>query len=433
MSGGKERGWELVQMKAFTSWLNGYLEKRNLSISDIRSDLSDGVKLINFLELLSGKKISQKYDSKPPSRIQKIQNLHLALTFLEKDVGVKNSSGASAEDFADRNLKMILGFFWSLFKRYRIQTIKHEDKSSEEGLLLWCKKTTSGYRDVSIESYKYSFRDGMAFLALCDKYLDGKKEVLDYEKFQKENSVSNLSFAFEVAEKHLGVPKLLDAEEVSEGSNVDERSMVLYISLYFHAFTAREQQRGLLAEKDRIQQAMQGLQGTLEERAQLAERLDAENRQLKAELAEQREEMDRVQKASEDTANDLRARLKAAEDALAASEDQLARERDQQARIQMAGLGVLQQHLQTHVEDLRRWQKVLDLDQISEIDFSGEIRPQIAAEIAGAPFEKQLQALTERLEKENALLGDFLKQKEAEKKRAKQKEMDKKNRQESRK
>jgi len=433
MSGGKERGWELVQMKAFTSWLNGYLEKRNLSISDIRSDLSDGVKLINFLELLSGKKISQKYDSKPPSRIQKIQNLHLALTFLEKDVGVKNSSGASAEDFADRNLKMILGFFWSLFKRYRIQTIKHEDKSSEEGLLLWCKKTTSGYRDVSIESYKYSFRDGMAFLALCDKYLDGKKEVLDYEKFQKENSVSNLSFAFEVAEKHLGVPKLLDAEEVSEGSNVDERSMVLYISLYFHAFTAREQQRGLLAEKDRIQQAMQGLQGTLEERAQLAERLDAENRQLKAELAEQREEMDRVQKASEDTANDLRARLKAAEDALAASEDQLARERDQQARIQMAGLGVLQQHLQTHVEDLHRWQKVLDLDQISEIDFSGEIRPQIAAEIAGAPFEKQLQALTERLEKENALLGDFLKQKEAEKKRAKQKEMDKKNRQESRK
>jgi len=433
MSGGKERGWELVQMKAFTSWLNGYLEKRNLSISDIRSDLSDGVKLINFLELLSGKKISQKYDSKPPSRIQKIQNLHLALTFLEKDVGVKNSSGASAEDFADRNLKMILGFFWSLFKRYRIQTIKHEDKSSEEGLLLWCKKTTSGYRDVSIESYKYSFRDGMAFLALCDKYLDGKKEVLDYEKFQKENSVSNLSFAFEVAEKHLGVPKLLDAEEVSEGSNVDERSMVLYISLYFHAFTAREQQRGLLAEKDRIQQAMQGLQGTLEERAQLAERLDAENRQLKAELAEQREEMDRVQKASEDTANDLRARLKAAEAALAASEDQLARERDQQARIQMAGLGVLQQHLQTHVEDLHRWQKVLDLDQISEIDFSGEIRPQIAAEIAGAPFEKQLQALTERLEKENALLGDFLKQKEAEKKRAKQKEMDKKNRQESRK
>jgi cortexillin 1/2 len=214
---------------------------------------------------------------------------------------------------------------------------------------------------------------------------------------------------------------------------VDERSMVLYISLYFHAFTAREQQRGLLAEKDRIQQAMQGLQGTLEERAQLAERLDAENRQLKAELAEQREEMDRVQKASEDTANDLRARLKAAEAALAASEDQLARERDQQARIQMAGLGVLQQHLQTHVEDLRRWQKVLDLDQITEIDFSGEIRPQIAAEIAGAPFEKQLQALTERLEKENALLGDFLKQKEAEKKRAKQKEMDKKNRQESRK
>jgi hypothetical protein len=30
------------------------------------------------------------------------------------------------KDFADNNLKMILGFFWSLFKKYRIQTIKQD-------------------------------------------------------------------------------------------------------------------------------------------------------------------------------------------------------------------------------------------------------------------------------------------------------------------
>jgi hypothetical protein len=85
---------------------------------------------------------------------------------------------------------MILGFLWSLFKRYRIQVIKTDgkkkkpdlfihqlslpplfprisrllsltlfffptDKSSEEGLLLWAKKTTAGYRDVNVESYKH--------------------------------------------------------------------------------------------------------------------------------------------------------------------------------------------------------------------------------------------------------------------------------------
>jgi hypothetical protein len=47
-------------------------------------------------ELLSERRVTQKWVQKPPSRIQKIENLHIALTFLEKEIGVK-STGASAE------------------------------------------------------------------------------------------------------------------------------------------------------------------------------------------------------------------------------------------------------------------------------------------------------------------------------------------------
>jgi cortexillin 1/2 len=125
MSGLKERGWELVQIKAFTSWINGYLTKRDMGLEDIRTDLSDGIRLICFLELLSGKKVKTKYDIHPASRIQKIQNLHIALQFLEKETDIK-LQGIGAEDFADGNLKLILGFLWSLFKRFRIQTIKQD-------------------------------------------------------------------------------------------------------------------------------------------------------------------------------------------------------------------------------------------------------------------------------------------------------------------
>lgn len=49
----------------------------------------------------------------------------------------------------------------------------------------------------------------MAFLALCDKFIENP-ELLNYDNFQKDNSVENLSTAFELAEKHMGVPKLLD-------------------------------------------------------------------------------------------------------------------------------------------------------------------------------------------------------------------------------
>jgi len=247
----KERGWEKVQIKAFTSWLNGILSQRNTSIENIQTDLSDGVKLINFLEVLSGKKVNQKYDIKPASRIQSIQNLHIALQFLENQMGVKPTS--SAEDFADQNLKMILGFLWSLFKKYRIQTIKQDGKSSEEGLLLWCKKTTEGYKDVNIESYKQSFKDGLPFLALVDKYVDNK-EVINFDTFSKENNAENLNSAFDLAEKHLGIPKLLEVQELVDGT-IDERSLVIYISLYFHAFVAKEQQLALQKEKEDVEKS----------------------------------------------------------------------------------------------------------------------------------------------------------------------------------
>ena len=91
----------------------------------------------------------------------------------------------------------------------------------------------------------------MAFLALCDKFIQNR-DTLNFETFQKDNQNDNLAAAFELAEKHLGIPKLLDPQEVSEG-NVDERSLVLYISLYFHAFVAKQQQDALLADKEKIE------------------------------------------------------------------------------------------------------------------------------------------------------------------------------------
>jgi len=237
----KERQWEVIQIKVFTSWINNILEKRELHIDDIQKDLCDGVKLIHFLELLSGKKVRTRWEAEPNSRIVKIQNLHIALTFLEKELTVK-LVGIGAEDFADGNLKMILGFLWSMYKKYKISVIKHQDKSSEEGLLLWVQTKTKDYKECKVPNYKTGFKDGRAFLALCDAYIQDKSNF-DYNNLMKmDNNVANLNMAFDTAEKTFGVPKLLDADDVASGQ-VDERSLILYSSLYFHAFLAKEQQK----------------------------------------------------------------------------------------------------------------------------------------------------------------------------------------------
>lgn len=114
-------------------------------------------------------------------------------------------------------------------------------------------------------------------------------------------------------------------------------------------------------------------------------------------------------------------------------EEQEARKKEQEEnqsrnKTSLGGLGVLKKNLEQHVEDLRRWQKYLDFDLEAEIDFSGEIRPQILTEIRNEEFDSQLDYLAKKLDKENSDLENLLKSKEAEKKAKKDHDKKKKHR-----
>jgi len=102
---------------------------------------------------------------------------------------------------------------------------------------------------------------------------------------------------------------------------------------------------------------------------------------------------------------------------------------DAKSKLEVSGLGVLKKNLTEHLEDLYRWQKYLDLDTESEVDFSGEVRPQILLDISKENFEKQLEVLSQKLAKENDELSTLLKIKEAEKKARKDADKKKKDRQ----
>jgi len=69
--------------------------------------------------------------------------------------------------------------------------------------------------------------------------------------------------------------------------------------------------------------------------------------------------------------------------------------------------------LEEHLEDLHRWQNFLDIES-AELDFNGNIRPQIISEISDENFNEQLTVLSKRLAKENQELEDMLKVKETE-------------------
>jgi cortexillin 1/2 len=284
----RERNWEIVQIKAFTAWLNSYLESRGMKIQDLEHDLQDGTLLNHFIEIVAEKKIG-KWDPAPSRKVQKLENLSIGLNYIQNVLNIR-LVGIGSEDIFNCHLKLILGLVWSLFRGLRMTKLtagagKGKATTLEEGLLKWVREQTHDYEGVNISDFKYSFRDGLAFSALINKF---DPSFLDYNSLDKSDNATNLKRAFEIAEKQMNIPQLLDANDLLEG-DPDERSVQLYVSLFFHAFSVKK-------EKEEMEAAKKGITSKLED---LGTRLQREALE-REELMKQKDELARGQQAMEE-------------------------------------------------------------------------------------------------------------------------------------
>lgn len=104
---------------------------------------------------------------------------------------------------------MTLGMIWTIILRFAIQDISVEEMTAKEGLLLWCQRKTAPYKNVNVQNFHLSFKDGLAFCALIHRH---RPDLIDYSKLSKDNPLENLNTAFDVAEKYLDIPRMLDPD-----------------------------------------------------------------------------------------------------------------------------------------------------------------------------------------------------------------------------
>lgn len=67
-----------------------------------------------------------------------------------------------------------------------------------------------------------------------------RPDLLDYSSLHPSRPLHNLTCAFHVAEQELGIAQLLDPEDVA-ALHPDERSIMTYVSLYYHFFSRLQQ------------------------------------------------------------------------------------------------------------------------------------------------------------------------------------------------
>ncbi|KAM5137287.1 plectin isoform 18-T18 [Callospermophilus lateralis] len=219
-----------VQKKTFTKWVNKHLIKAQRHISDLYEDLRDGHNLISLLEVLSGDSLPRE---KGRMRFHKLQNVQIALDYLRhrqvKLVNIRN------DDIADGNPKLTLGLIWTIILHFQISDIQvsgqSEDMTAKEKLLLWSQRMVEGYQGLRCDNFTSSWRDGRLFNAIIHRH---KPMLIDMNKVYHQTNLENLDQAFSVAERDLGVTRLLDPEDV-DVPQPDEKSIITYVSSLYDA------------------------------------------------------------------------------------------------------------------------------------------------------------------------------------------------------
>ncbi|KAM3832299.1 LOW QUALITY PROTEIN: filamin-C [Vipera latastei] len=224
--------WKKIQQNTFTRWCNEHLKCLQKRIGDLQKDLSDGLKLIGLLEVLSQKKMYRKYHARPNFRQMKLENVSVALEFLDRE-HIKLVS-IDSKAIVDGNLKLILGLIWTLILHYSISMPMWEDEDEDDAKKQTPKQRLLGWiqnkvPQLPITNFNRDWQDGKALGALVDNCAPGL--CPDWETWDPRQPVENAREAMQQADDWLGVPQVIAPEEIVD-PNVDEHSVMTYLSQF---------------------------------------------------------------------------------------------------------------------------------------------------------------------------------------------------------
>uniref|UniRef100_A0A8C5NYY1 Spectrin repeat containing, nuclear envelope 1 n=1 Tax=Jaculus jaculus TaxID=51337 RepID=A0A8C5NYY1_JACJA len=260
---------EIVQKRTFTKWINSHLAKRKppMVVDDLFEDMKDGIKLLALLEVLSGQKLPCE-QGRRVKRIHAVANIGTALKFLEGRKSVYRGSpiklvNINSTDIADGRPSIVLGLIWTIILYFQIEeltsnlpqlqslsssassvdsTVSSETASppskrkvatkiqgnAKKALLKWVQYAVGKQMGIEVKDFGRSWRSGVAFHSVIHAI---RPELVDLEKVKSRTNRENLEDAFTIAEVQLGIPRLLDPEDV-DVDKPDEKSIMTYVAQF---------------------------------------------------------------------------------------------------------------------------------------------------------------------------------------------------------
>uniref|UniRef100_A0A8C1T5H7 Spectrin repeat containing, nuclear envelope 1a n=1 Tax=Cyprinus carpio TaxID=7962 RepID=A0A8C1T5H7_CYPCA len=247
-----------------------------LVVSDLFEDVKDGVMLLALLEVLSGHKLPCEQGRKL-RRIHWVANVGRALKFLEGRRSAYRGSpiklvNINTTDVVDGRPSIVLGLIWTIILYFQIEEltshlpalqpqsssnssvessnsaetssppVKRKPRLSFQGgakraLLKWVQTTATKRLGLDVKDFGPSWRTGVAFHAVIFAL---QPHLVNMERVWRRPNRDNLEEAFSVAERELGIPRLLDPEDV-DVDKPDEKSIMTYVAQFLKHHPDRQE------------------------------------------------------------------------------------------------------------------------------------------------------------------------------------------------
>jgi len=114
------------------------------------------------------------------------------------------------------------------------------EKRGVKALQIWCRRVTSGYENVNIIDMDTSWKDGLAFCAMIHHF---RPNLIVYDSLKTEDVLKNNELAFKIAEQEMGIPSLLDPQDMVDSDIPDKFSIITYVSQFYHLLKDEDNSR----------------------------------------------------------------------------------------------------------------------------------------------------------------------------------------------
>jgi filamin len=135
------------------------------------------------------------------------------------------SNPLGPEDIQEGNLKLILGLIWTLIKTYQIK-FTGKGISTKMAMMTWINSIIPEYK---VTNFNTDWNDGRCICGVVDHIRPGA--CPNHLALSPANGLENCQLGMDLAERLLGIPKVMDPADLNNPS-VDELSVMTYISYF---------------------------------------------------------------------------------------------------------------------------------------------------------------------------------------------------------